>query len=346
MTDPGQDPASVADPDSAADGDALLNRMHRTLWRYAALSGLVSVGCPQQLRDGPLTVTELASRCGVHAPTLTRVLRTAVTTGLLRTAGPDRYGLTEAGKALLDSMELQRLIWNSDPGVWTALGGVGETLRTGKSPFVQRYGGTYGYLASRPESAAAFDKFMTSRSVDLAARLAETDVFPATGTVVDVGGGRGTFLAAILLAKPALHGILLDLERVVASAQEYLSVNGVASRCEVVVGDFFKVVPAGADVYLLAHVIHNWDDEGARTILRAVRAAIPANGRLLIVETPLPDDDRPHIMKDLDMRILTIENGGQERLMSEYSALLDSAGFRLEDDAGLAAQRLIVASPV
>jgi hypothetical protein len=117
MSDPGQDPASVADPDSAADGDALLNRMHRTLWRYAALSGLVSVGCPQQLRDGPLTVTELASRCGVHAPTLTRVLRTAVTTGLLRTAGPDRYGLTEAGKALLDSMELQRLIWNSDPGV-------------------------------------------------------------------------------------------------------------------------------------------------------------------------------------------------------------------------------------
>jgi hypothetical protein len=143
-----------------------------------------------------------------------------------------------------------------------------------------------------------------------------------------------------------LHGILLDLERVVASAQEYLSANGVASRCEVVVGDFFQAVPAGADVYLLAHVIHNWDDEGAKTILRAVRAAIPGNGRLLIVETPLPDDDRPHIMKDLDMRILTIENGGKERLMSEYSALLDDAGFRLEEDAGLASQRLIVASPV
>ena len=243
-------------------------------------------------------------------------------------------------------MELQRLIWNSDPGVWTALGGVGETLRTGQSPFVQRYGGTYGYLSSRPESAAAFDKFMTSRSVDLAARLAETDVFPATGTVVDVGGGRGTFLAAILSAHPGLHGILLDLERVVASAQEYLSANGVASRSEVVVGDFFKAVPPGADVYLLAHVIHNWDDEGVGNILRAVRAAIPENGRLLIVETPLPDDDRPHIMKDLDMRILTIENGGRERLMSEYSALLDDAGFRLEEDGGLVAQRLIVASPV
>ena len=80
MTDLGQDPASVADPDSAADGEALLNRMHRTLWRYAALCGLVNVGCPQQLRDGPLTVTELAQRCGAHAPTLTRVLRTAVTT--------------------------------------------------------------------------------------------------------------------------------------------------------------------------------------------------------------------------------------------------------------------------
>jgi hypothetical protein len=344
MTRSGPDDASVTDPDSADAGGDLLHRMHRTLWRYAALCGLVAVGAPEQLRGGPLTVTELASRCGADAPTLARVLRAGAATGLLRTAGPGRYALTEAGTALLDGTERQRLIWNSDPGIWAALGEVGETLRTGQSPFVRRYGGTYGYLASRPVVAAAFDEFMTSRSAELAARLAESEVFPQAGTVVDVGGGRGTFLAAMLSAHRGLRGILLELERVAASAREYLSASGVAARCEILTGDFFTAVPSGADIYLLAHVIHNWGDEDAANILRAVRAAMPEHGRLLIIETPLPDDDRPHFMKDLDIRILTIERGGRERTLTEYAELLDGTGFRLERVTGLAGQSLIVAS--
>ena len=346
MTDPGRDGALVPDPDSAASGSELLHRMTRTVWRYTALSGLISLGVPEQLRDGPLTVAELASRCGAHAPTLTRVLRTAAQTGLLRTAGPGRYELTAAGTALCGGVEVDRIIWNTDPVIWSALADVQETLRTGQIPFVQQYGGSYSFLAGRPGLAAVFDKFMTSRSAALAGWLAGLDVFPPAGTVADLGGGRGTFTAAILRARPGLRGILLDLERVAASAKDYLSASGVADRCEFVTGDFFTAVPAGADVYLLASVIHNWGDEDAVRILRTVRAAIPEQGRLLIVETPVPEDDRPHVMKDLDIRILTILQGGRERLLSEYSALLEDSGFRINQTVELAAQFLIVASPV
>jgi hypothetical protein len=346
MTDPDWDGALVHDPDSAASGSEFLHRMTRTVWRYTALSGLIRLGVPEQLRDGPLTVTELASWCGAHAATLARVLRAAAQTGLLRTAGPGRYELTAAGTALCGGVEVDRIIWNTDPVIWSALTDVPEILRTGQVPFVQRYGGSYSFLAGRPGLAAVFDKFMTSRSAALAGWVAGLDVFPPAGTVADLGGGRGTFTAAILSANPGLRGILLDLERVAASAREYLSEKGVAGRCEFVTGDFFTAVPAGADVYLLASVIHNWDDEDAARILRTVRAAIPDHGRLLIVETPVPDDDRPHIMKDLDIRILTILRGGLERLLSEYSDLLEDSGFRIEGTVEWAGQFLIVASPV
>jgi O-methyltransferase domain len=336
-----QDGAQVSGPDSAGSGTRLLHHMNRTVLRYAVLGGLVSAGVPQQLQDGPLTVTELASRTGTQAPYLERALRAAAQTGLLRTAGPRQYELTAAGTALLGGEEADRLAWNTDPGIWAALGDVGEILRTGEAPFAELHGGAYGYIAGRPQIAEVFDRFMTSRSARLSERVAEADVFPAAGTVADLGGGRGTFTAAILRAHPGLTGILLDRERVGASARQYLAEAGVAGRCQFTTGDFFRAVPAGADVYLLASVIHNWDDPSALAILRNVRTAIPGHGTLLLAETPLPDDDSPHIMKDLDIRILTILQGGRERTLEEHADLLARAGFRVRQ----AGEQLIVAEP-
>jgi hypothetical protein len=330
---------------TVAEGNALLNDMNRTALRYGAIRALISIGCPEQLRDGPLTVTELASRCGGHAPTLARLLRAVAPTGLVRTVSPGTYELTEAGQVLLEGTELLRTRWSTVPEVWTSIGELTETVRTGEAPFVRRHGNTYDFLATRPEESAAFDALMVANHGGVAAALAASDELPATGTVVDVGGGKGTFLAAILHARPALLGILLDLERTVGSAVEYLTAEGVAERCEIVAGDFFKGVPPGGDVYLLASVIHNWGDDGAADILRTVRTAMPEHGRLLMVEVVLPDDDRPHPGKDLDVRMLTMHEG-KERSQSEYSELLERAGFRLDRIPKLDRFSLIVASPV
>ena len=137
--------------EGAAAGSALLGEMHRAVLRYGALTALVAVGAPEQLRGGPLAVADLASRCGAHAPTLGRLLRTTASTGLLRTVAPGTYELTEAGQALLDGPELLRLRWHTDPETWNSVGELTETARTGRAPFLDRHGSTYHYLAGRPE---------------------------------------------------------------------------------------------------------------------------------------------------------------------------------------------------
>ena len=188
---------------------------------------------------------------------------------------------------------------------------------------------------------------MVGLFADAATRMAASDIFPGTGTVVDVGGGRGTFLAAILRARPGLRGAVLELKRSVDEARAYLAEQGVAERAEVVAGDFFAAVPPGAEVYLLAHVLHNWSDEESVAILRVVHGAMAEGSRLLVVEIVLPDDDRPHCAKDLDIRMLSIFDG-KERGEAEFAKLLGSAGFRIDQvvDLGIGGECVIVASPV
>jgi O-methyltransferase domain len=311
---------------AVAEGQAVIMAMERAAWRYAVLRALVSVGCPEQLRDGPLGIAELAERCGAHALTLHRLLRSAAQTGLVRSVPPDAYELTAAGLALLEGRAALTLRYNADPEIWGGFGELTETVRTGRAPFLLRNGNTYAYLAGKPALATVFDQLMDANLAPLAASLAKSGAFSDVGTVVDVGGGKGAFLAAILHANPGMRGILLDLERVVPAAREYLAADGVGERCEFVAADFFTTMPLGADAYFVAHVIHNWDDERAVTLLRQIRAAIPDHGRLLILEQPLPDDDRPHLGKDLDIRMLTLQYG-RERSYAEYSALLAAADF-------------------
>jgi hypothetical protein len=329
-----------------AAGNALLGEMHRAVLRYGAIGALVALGVPERLRDGPLTVADLASRCGAHAPALGRLLRTTASTGLMRTVAPGTYGLTEEGRALLDGAELRRLRWTAGGEQWNAIGELTETARTGKSPFIGRHGSVYDYLATRPAESAVFDALMTGLFGGVAARVAAADIFPGTGTVVDVGGGRGTFLAAILRARPGLRGALLELKRSVAEARAYLAEQGVAERAEVVAGDFFAAAPAGAEVYLLAHVLHNWSDEESVGILRVVRGAMAEGSRLLVSEIVLPGDDRPHFGKELDIRMLAMFEG-KERTEAEFAALLARAGFRLDQvvDLGIGGECVIVASP-
>lgn len=347
VTMTGQEDRTATLDEPVAAGNAALNGMHSTVLRYGAIAALVSIGAPEQLVDGPLAVADLASRCGAHAPALERLLRTTASTGLVRTAGPGTYELTDEGQALLDGREARRLRWAANPEMWVTIGELTETVRTGQAPFVKRHGSTYDYLSTRPEASAVFDAMMVGLYDGVAARVAEADVFPGDGTVVDVGGGKGTLLAAVLRARPGLRGVLLDLERSVDVAREYLAEQGVAGRAEVMAGDFFAAVPSGAEAYLLAHVIHNWNDDECAGILRSIRAAIPERGRLLVVDMVLPADDRPHWAKDLDIRMLaTFE--GKERTEAEFTALLAGAGFRPDQvvDLGIDGERVIVASPV
>jgi hypothetical protein len=213
---------------------------------------------------------------------------------------------------------------------WRAWGELLESVRTGQSAFEHVFGcGLFAYFAARPEAARVFDAAMTSRTdQEKAAVLAAYD-WPA-GTIVDVGGGVGALLAAILARRPDAHGVLFDLPHVTTDATERIEQAGVSQRCKVVAGDFFQEVPPGGDLYLLKKIIHDWDDQHALAILRNCRAAIADGGRLLVIEHVLAPGNAPSWGKLLDLQMLVVTHGGRERSEAEYRALLRQAGFELE----------------
>ncbi|MFC6085387.1 methyltransferase [Sphaerisporangium aureirubrum] len=306
----------------------------RSTWRAAAMRTMAELRCADHLADGPLTVAELAARCDAHAPSLGRLMRTMASVGLVETVGEDRYALTETGALLRTDTPFSLhsgVLFNTDPTMAPALAGLTSTVRSGRSNWVETKGVLYDYMASDPDLLALFNDFMTNRAVPMAAGVAERYDFSGVRTLVDVGGGRGHFTAAILRANPEIRGTLLELAQVLPAAREALESWDLGDRCELVAGDFFDAVPPGADAYLLGSVVHNWDDAAALHILGSVREAMPEDGRLLLVEIVLPDDDQPHFGKDLDIRMLCIFGQGRERSRSEYTVLLEKAGFTMTD---------------
>ena len=346
--DPQDNPQdNPADPGAADQGVGVVLDLVGAVWRFGALNAIIELGCADHLRDGPLTTTELAARCAADELSLGRVLRTVASTGLIATVAPDTYALTAVGTVLVDGDWARLFVqFCAEPACWYALGALPQTVRTGRSAFEERFGPMYDYLAAHPQVGRMFGEFMVNRSRPLAARVAQIRDFSRAATVVDVGGGDGAFLAAILRAHPGVRGVLLERTRSLPAAREFLDAQGLAGRYELVDGDFFAAVPAGGDVYLLANVLHNWGDEEALRILRNVRSAMAADGQLLLVDALVPDDDRPYFPKDLDVRLLRLFGAGRERSESEYLGLLDTAGFRAARAGELAFElSLIEAAP-
>jgi hypothetical protein len=206
-----------------------------------------------------------------------------------------------------------------------------HTLRTGQ-PAVEKVMGRplFEVFASDPALSKVFNDAMTSMSA--LAIPAALDVFDFSGirVLVDVAGGHGRVLTSILQRNPAMRGVLFDLEHVVAGAGPLIAESGVADRCTTMSGDFFKAVPPGGDAYIMKHIIHDWDDERCRTILRNIHHALAGvpKGRVILLETVVQTGNTPDFAKLIDMEMLLIP-GGRERTADEFRTLFASAGFEL-----------------
>jgi hypothetical protein len=184
------------------------------------------------------------------------------------------------------------------------------------------------YRQLHPEEGAIFDRAMSENTRRLAADVLAAFDFGRFGTIVDVGGGQGALLAAILRQHPAVRGVLFDQPHVVAGAPPILSTAGVADRCQVVSGSFFETVPEGGDAYIMKYIIHDWADAEATAILRTCRRAISQSAVLLVVERVVPPPDEGMEVKFSDLNML-VGPGGQERTRNEFADLLAAAGFQL-----------------
>jgi hypothetical protein len=310
---------------------ALLFQMMNQYRLPQAIFVAARLGIADVLADGPKSAAEVAQATGTHRPTLDHLLRLLGSNEVLREEADGRFGLTALSSYLRSDTPDSWRDWvislgNTTYPVW---GDLLYTVQTGKAAFEHIFGSPYyDYMAQHPEDAAAWDRAMDSSSRDLLATLPQRYDFTPLHRLVDVGGGHGTVLAALLKATPTLSGVVFDLPHVVAGARPMLEAAGVTGRCEIAAGDMFTTVPTGGDAYLLARVLWNWDDERAGIIVRNCQRAMQSEGRLLVFELVLPDGPRPAMSAFSELNLL-LEFGGRLRSEGEFRALLETAGFRV-----------------
>ncbi|GAY18526.1 methyltransferase [Mycobacterium sp. shizuoka-1] len=301
-------------------------------WVSQAITAAAALGIADALTDGPLPAGELARRVDANPDAVDRLMRALVSRGVFRRHRDGRYGLNALAETLRSeaatSMRAATLFYGSrqQREHWTHLV---DAIKTGE-PVVSSLRGKefFDYLGDDPEFAGLFNGAMTSISeMSMQPVVAGYD-FGRHSTIVDVGGGHGRLLSAILTAAPASRGVLYDLPDVVADAPALLAEFGLTDRVDVRPGSFFDSVPGGGDAYVLKNIIHDWAHEQALTILRNVRAAIKPGATLLLVEFVIPEHDGEFVGKWVDLEMLVVA-GGRERTAEQYRSLLAEAGFRM-----------------
>ncbi|MEV6814715.1 methyltransferase [Micromonospora sp. NPDC051296] len=299
----------------------------------AALRAAAAVNVADHLADGPRTAAELAAATGTDADALRRVLRLLAARDVVHERD-GRFGLTDKGAALRSDSPVPAragILMFTDSMFWTMSHRVTAAMGPERPAFAEIFGGSLDdYFDNDAEVEALYYQGMETVSAAEHLILARTGLFPETGTVADVGGGRGGFLLTVLREHPGLQGILLDRAEVVA--RHRLDEPEVAGRWKVVAGDFLSEAPH-ADVHVLKRILHNWDDEHSVRILANCRRVMPAHGRVLMVDAIVPEGNDPHQSKEMDFMMLAARTG-QERTADELVPLFEAAGLRLERVVG------------
>jgi hypothetical protein len=300
------------------------------LWRSRAVYVAAKLGVADALRDGPRPVAEIAAAVGAHPGALHRLLRALASLGIFAERG-GRFELTPMAEQLRSdrpgSLRAMALTVGGLP--FQAWGEALHSVQTGRPAFEHVYGTSFfDHLAGDPESSRIFDEAMNAQSGISHAAIVSSYDFSGFATIVDVGGGQGVLLERILRANPKATGVVYDQAHVVDKGRTRLAGGDLGGRLEFVAGSFFDGVPEGGDAYLLAMVIHDWDDVDAVKILSACRRAMPAHGKLLLSELVIPPGNAPFFGKLLDLDML-VSFGGKERTADEYRTLFKDAGFSL-----------------
>ena len=296
-----------------------------------ALHVAVVLGLPDLVEDGPRGIDDLAAASASDPASLYRLMRALAAAGVFEELPDRRFAATGLSTLLtVDAPgSLRPWVLNvSLPAFRQAWAGLLDSIVTGRNAFSTVHGTTvWAHRAAHPDEGEIFDGAMTALSQEVATAVTAAYDFGRFETVVDVAGGRGALLAAILNQNPGQRGILFDQPHVVEGAGTLLEARGVADRCSTVGGSFFDVVPSGGDAYLLKSIVHDWDDEHCVLLLVKVREAMGPSGVLFIVERVLEGANEGLSGKLSDLNML-VAPGGLERTEAEFDALLAQAGLR------------------
>lgn len=279
------------------------------------------------------STAELARLTDSNEDALYRILRALATVGIFRETQPRSFALTPMADLLRSDHPAQQraavlMIGDTHYRAWAD---VDHSVRTGQPAFDKVFGQPlFEYLSERPEEAKLFDAAMTGiHGGETQPMIAATD-FGAYETLIDIGGGNASVLIEILRAAPSTRGVVFDLPHVVGRTEQILRNADLAGRCKTAGGSFFESVPAAGprDAYILRHIIHDWDDTRAITILQNCRRTAAPGAKILVVESVIPEGNEPHPGKWLDL-VMLVSPAGRERTAAEYQALFAKAGLAL-----------------
>jgi len=280
------------------------------------------------LAKGPATAEQISTIEGIDPSAAYRLLRACASLGLVTSDGLEFSGTPLLGTLRANvpgSLHSLAIAWSAQ-GHWLPWGKFLDSVRTGESQTVPALGANiWDYYAQKPEEGATFTHAMHGFTSGLAQEVARVVDTSTAKVAVDIGGASGTLVHSLLMANSQLHGIVLDLPDVVPSATAAAAALGLAER-RAMAGDFFTAVPE-ADIYLLKHVLHDWNDEEAVRILRRCRQAMRRGGRVIVIEMLLEAIGEPGIAPLMDLNMMVMLTG-RERTLAEFSGLLKDAGLR------------------
>jgi hypothetical protein len=316
-------------------GDPPFIALRRLLIGYQvsqAIHVAATLGIADLLKDGPCSSADLAAATNTHPRTLYRLLRALASVGVFAEEADRRFALTPLGEYLrsdsLATLRPQATLLGR-PYRWLTWSDLLHSVQTGENAAQHVLGmNIWEYRAQHPEEEAVFDATMSAFSRRHASAVLAAYNFARFGLIVDVAGGRGALLAAILASYPAARGVLFDQPQVVAHAGPILQAAGMSERVQLIGGSFFEAVPAGGDAYILKFIIHDWEDAEAVAILQACRRAMKPGATLLVIERVigLRNPDPEATFSDLNM---LVDPGGLERTREEFAALFGQAGLLL-----------------
>ncbi|NNG02024.1 MAG: methyltransferase [Desulfobacteraceae bacterium] len=298
-------------------------------WIGKPIYAAAELGIADLLADGPLSINTLAETTRTHAPSLFRLMRALAGVGIFAQGEDGRFALTPTAECLkTGKLRSAAILFNAEwsDRAWARLL---DNLKTGEAAFEIAYGQPLTeWLARNPDAAAVFDDANAVRAVQSHRVIVKAIDFSIHNHVVDIGGGTGALMTEILKANPHLTGMVADVAPVVEKAAMLIRQKELTARCEAVVCDFFKAVPANADAYILSNILHDWPDDQCRTILTNCRDTMARNSTLYVIEMIVPSGNTPSIAKLLDLEMLVM-TGGRERTQEEFRDLLSDAGLMI-----------------
>lgn len=311
------------------------SRMSQLLGGYRVTQMLhvaAALGIADRLADGPASVDQLALATNAHRDSLYRLLRSLASMDVFVEQAPGHFANTPLASTLRKeargSLRPFALSYGA-PWWWNSFGELLHSVRTGETGFSKANGTAFfDYLESHPDAARVFNDNMSAMTRVEAEAVADAYDFANARVFVDIGGGHGVLAAAILRRWPKTSAVVFDQPSVVAGASEITASPSLGARCRITGGDFFAAIPCGGDVYLLKDILHDWDDERVKSILKNCRAAMSPGARLLVVERIVAPGNAPSAAKQVDITMLVL-TGGKERTRDEYAGLLGACGFAI-----------------